>query len=128
MWLERIPEEHQQVDLALGNAGADLLVAAVGAAPEAGDRQPELLLQEVTGRGRREQFVTGQQIQVVLGPLQHVPLLIIVRDQGDPPPGGRRRLVRHADPLGRSLPGPAARLAADSRLARCHVGRVSFTG
>jgi len=38
MWLERIPEEHQQVDLALGDAGADLLVATVGAAPEAGDR------------------------------------------------------------------------------------------
>jgi len=27
--LQRIPQEHQQVDLALGNAGADLLVAAV---------------------------------------------------------------------------------------------------
>jgi len=54
MWLQRIPEEHQQIDLALGDAGADLLVTAVRAAPEAGDRQPEILLQEVTGGGRRE--------------------------------------------------------------------------
>jgi len=54
MWLQRIPEEHQQIDLALSDAGADLLVTAVRAAPEAGDRQPEILLQEVTGGGRRE--------------------------------------------------------------------------
>ena len=54
MRLQRIPQEHQQIDLALGDAGADLLVAAAGAAPEAGDRQPELLLQEAAGRGRRE--------------------------------------------------------------------------
>jgi hypothetical protein len=59
MWLQRIPEEHQQIDLALGDTGADLLVTAVRAAPEAGDRQPELL-QEVAGRGRREQLVAGQ--------------------------------------------------------------------
>ena len=38
MWLQRIPEEHQQIDLALGDTGADLLVTAVRAAPEAGDR------------------------------------------------------------------------------------------
>jgi hypothetical protein len=38
MWLQRIPEEHQQIDLALRDPGADLLVTTVRAAPEAGDR------------------------------------------------------------------------------------------
>jgi hypothetical protein len=41
--LQRIPEEHEQIDLAFGDAGADLLVAAERAAAEAGDREPELL-------------------------------------------------------------------------------------
>src|ERR1035438_14162 len=85
MRLERIPQEYQQVDLALGDTGADLLVAAIRAAPEAGDGQAELL-QEVTGGGRGEQVVTGQQAQVVLGPLEHVLLLVVVRDQGDASP------------------------------------------
>jgi len=98
MWLQRVPQEHQQVDLALGDAGADLLVTAVRAAQEAGGWQARLLLQEVTRRGRREQLVTGQQIQVVPGPLEHVPLLVAVRDQGNPPPGGRRRVVGPARP------------------------------
>ena len=114
MWLQRVPQKHQQVDLAFGDAGTDLLVTAVRAAPEAGDRQPELLLQEVTGGGRGEQLVTGQQVQVVLGPLEHVPLLVVVRDQGNPPPCRRRRVVGHANPLRRSLPGSGAPLAADS--------------
>src|SRR4029077_20394026 len=61
------------------------------------------LLQEVTGRGRREQFVTGQQIEVVLGPLEHVPLLVVVRDQGNLSPCGSRRVVGHANPLGCSF-------------------------
>jgi len=39
------------------------------------------------------------------GPLEHVPLLVVVGDQGDPSSGGRRRVVGHADPLGRSYPG-----------------------
>jgi hypothetical protein len=34
MRLQRIPQEHQQVDLALGDTGTDLLVTAVRAAPE----------------------------------------------------------------------------------------------
>src|SRR5262249_52532289 len=105
MRLQRIPQEHQQVDLALGDAGADLLVAAVRAAAEAGDRQPELLLQEVAGGGRREQLVTGQQVQVVPGPLEHVPLLVVVRDHGNPPPPARRRVVGHEIPLRPWLPG-----------------------
>jgi len=123
MRLQPIPEEHQQIDLALGDAGADLLVAAVRAAPEADDRQPELLLQQVTGRGRRGQLVTGQQIQVLLGPLQHVPLPIVVRNQGDPSPCGPRRVVGHADPLRYSLPGLGAQLEPELRLARCQADR-----
>src|SRR6202035_2447843 len=100
LWLQRIPEEDQQVDLALGDPGADLLVTTVRAAAEAGNRESELLLQQVTGRGGREQLVTGQQVQVVFRPFEHVALLIVVRDQGDPSPGGRRPVECHVNPLG----------------------------
>jgi hypothetical protein len=52
----------------------------------------------VTGSSRGEQLVTGQQVQVVLGPLEHVPLLVVVRDQGNPPPCGRCRVLGNASP------------------------------
>jgi hypothetical protein len=57
MRLERIPEEDQHVDLAIGDPGADLLVAAERAAAQAGHRQPEFGHEEVTGRASRAQVV-----------------------------------------------------------------------
>ena len=114
MRLQRIPQEHQQVDLALGDAGADLLVTAVRPAAEAGHRQAELLLEEMTRRGRCEQLVTGQPVEVVLGPLEHVLLLIVVRDQGNPPPCGRRRVVGHEKSSRTFWPGSVAQLALSS--------------
>src|SRR5207248_2068239 len=67
--LQRVPEEHQQVDPALRDPGADLLVTAVRAAAEAGDRQAEPVLQQAARGGGGEQLVAGQQVQVVPGPL-----------------------------------------------------------
>ena len=111
MRLQRVPQEDQDVDLALGEAGADLLVAAVGAAPEAGNGQAKLLGQQMAGRGGCEQVVSVEEIEVVLGPLQHVPFLIVVRDQGDPPPRRRRCLVGNVCPPG-SVVGLRARQGA----------------
>src|SRR5438093_13546272 len=47
--LQRIPQEHQQIDLALSDPGTDLLVAAERATAETGDRQPEPFLQQTAG-------------------------------------------------------------------------------
>jgi hypothetical protein len=90
-----------------------LLVAAVGP-PEAGDRQPELLLQELTGRLSRT-AVTGQQIQGYSGPPSkscfYCRAIRAIR------PGGRRGVRSGMQILRRSLPGPVywPRL----HLARC---------
>jgi hypothetical protein len=47
--LQRIPEKHQQIDLAIGDPGADLLVAAEQAAAEAGDGQAGFLVKQAPG-------------------------------------------------------------------------------
>ena len=48
--LERVPEEDQKVYLTLDDLGADLLVAAEGAALEPLDRELQLLLESRPGR------------------------------------------------------------------------------
>ncbi len=82
--LERVPEEDQDVDLALRDLGADLLVAAERAALQAGDRQPELVAEQRAGGAGGAEVVLGQQRAVEPGPLREVRLLVVVRDQGDP--------------------------------------------
>jgi hypothetical protein len=101
MRLERIPEEDQHVDLAIGAPGADLLVAAERAAAQAGHRQPEFGHEEVTGRASRAQVVPGEQPPVEPGPLREVALLVVMRDQGNSAPdrvlGLERRAARLPD-------------------------------
>ena len=49
---ERIPEEDEKIDLAIGDLGADLLIAAQGPALELGDLEAQLLFQDFAGRAR----------------------------------------------------------------------------
>jgi hypothetical protein len=94
--LERIPEEDQTIDLAFGDAGADLLVAAERAALKFVDRQPELLLEQMAGGAGREELVGGEEIDVESGPLEQLELLVVVGDQGDRArPGGGREQERN---------------------------------
>jgi hypothetical protein len=86
--LERVPEEDQDVDAALGDPGADLLVAADRPTEEPGDRQAELEFQQGTGGSGGVQRVSVQCLQVVLGPAEQVRLLVVVRDQGYVSSGG----------------------------------------
>jgi hypothetical protein len=79
----RVPEEDQHVELAEGDERADLLVAAERAALEAGDRQVECFAQQPAGGAGSVQGVPGEQVPVVLGPLEEVVLLAVVGDQGD---------------------------------------------
>src|SRR5262249_11961346 len=63
----------------------DLLIPAERAAAEARHRQPESLAEHLPGGPGREELMTGQQVAVELGPLVHVLLAAVVRDERDPP-------------------------------------------
>jgi hypothetical protein len=82
-WLERVPEEDQEVDVPLGDLPADLLVTAQRSAAEGNDVEIELLGEESAGRARRVQRVPGQEIAVERRPFQQIALLVVVRDQRD---------------------------------------------
>src|SRR5919202_2499118 len=84
--LERVPEENEAVDAALGDARADLLVAAQRPALKALHLEVELLLEQAAGGPRREQLVLGQQVAVEARPLEELALLAVVRDERDAPP------------------------------------------
>src|SRR5262249_52754857 len=67
--LQRVPEEHQQVDLAVRDPGADLLVAAQPAAAEADDGQAEILVEQAPGGTGGVQAVPGEDAAGEAGPL-----------------------------------------------------------
>ena len=84
--LKRIPEENQQVDLAIGDPGADLLVAAEGPAAETGDGQVEFFVKQPPGGTGGIQAVPGQDRAVESGPFGEVLFSAVVRDERDSPP------------------------------------------
>jgi hypothetical protein len=81
---DRVPEEDQEVDLALTDLPADLRVAPQRSALEQDDVQSELVPQQAAARGGRVQLVTGEKPAVEGRPLQQVLLLVVVGDQRDP--------------------------------------------
>src|SRR5262245_63150441 len=83
MRLERIPEEDDEVDPALGDAGPDLLVAAQGAAQVEIHLEPQLGFEQVAGRARGEQLVALERAAIVASPLQEIVLAIVVGDESD---------------------------------------------
>src|SRR5215469_3632062 len=86
MRFQRVPEEHEQVDLPIRDAGPDLLIPAEWPAVEPGHRQADFLAEHPAGGAGREQAVLGKEVAVELGPLTHVPLTAVVRDERDPAP------------------------------------------
>src|SRR5262245_18822923 len=84
--LERIPEEDEQIDRALGDPGSDLLVAAERSAHQPGDLEPQLVLQQGPGRPGGNQVVLRQRGAVELRPAQQLDLLVVVSDECDYPP------------------------------------------
>jgi hypothetical protein len=79
---EGVPEEDQHVDLAGRDERTELLVAAEGAAAQAGDVEVELVTQQPAGRARRQQIVTGEEFAIEAGPVEQIRLLVVVGDQG----------------------------------------------
>src|SRR5437867_8464153 len=84
LWLERIPEEHQEVDLAVGDECAKLLIAAKRSAAELLHWDVELFLEERSGRSGGDEIVGRKEPQVEPGPGNEVWLLVVVCDEPDP--------------------------------------------
>src|ERR1700683_342137 len=89
LWAHRVPEEDEHVKVAGGDQRADLLVTAEWPALEAGDGQVHSVAQHLAGRAGRIQDVTGEDVTVVLGPLEEVTFPVVVRYQGDVLRSGR---------------------------------------
>ena len=73
----------------LTRAGVSItLVTAERAAEQPGHGQAELVSQQPPGGGGGDELVPGQRGPVVGGPLEHVLLAVVVRDQRDAPDVG----------------------------------------
>jgi hypothetical protein len=82
--LERIPEEDQEVDRAVGDHRPDLEVAAQRPGLQQAHRQVKFALEHDTGRPRGDQVVFGEHASVEPGPFDQVLLLVVVGNQADP--------------------------------------------
>ncbi len=72
MWLlfKGIPEEDQEIDRALGDERADLLVATEWAAQESFDGYIQFVSDEPAGRAVSVNVVLGEDLAIVRRPLQ----------------------------------------------------------
>ena len=78
-----IPEEDQQLDLALRDLGADLLVASQRPALQLVDGKSDLFFEQLASRAGGKQLVLRQDVPIEACPLQEILLLIIMRHEGD---------------------------------------------
>ena len=81
---QRIPEEDQEVDLLAYDLGADLLVAAKGAAAQFLYSRVERQFEQRSRGSGGALFMLLEQVAVVLRPLQQIFLLVVVCYEGDP--------------------------------------------
>ena len=78
-----IPKEDEKVDIAFRNSRADLLITAKWTTLQLGDRNPQFLLEDPTGRASRKQVVLSEEYLVVFHLGDQVGLLVIVSDERD---------------------------------------------
>ena len=81
--LQRVPEEDNAIEPAFGDSRAHLLVAAERSAEKAMDGQVERLGHEPTGRARRVQLVVAKDMTVRQRPVEHLPLAVIMGNEGE---------------------------------------------
>jgi hypothetical protein len=79
--LQRIPEENHEVDAAVDDPRADLLIPTERPAQEASNRQAELRRKQCSRRACCKQFVMDKRAAIVPGPVQQVALTVVMRDQ-----------------------------------------------
>lgn len=113
---ERVPEEDQDIHLALGDLRADLLVAAQRPAQKHLHGQPQFLLEQGARRAGGEDFVVAQPPDVEARPFEQVLLAVVVGDEGDALAARKRAgLQSH----GRSLSAGGLRCANLSTKRAC---------
>ena len=78
-----IVEAQHQIDLVVGDAGSDLLAAAVGEGQEPVDGQPRGVGDDLAGGGSGAQGMLSQDPAVGGAELSHQLLFVIMGDQGD---------------------------------------------
>src|SRR5271166_10912 len=85
---ERIPEEEDDVEAPLGDERADLRVAAERTREQHVDGQVELLGDGTAGRRGRVDLAIRERVAIERGPLRHLVLAGVVRDEGYAEPFG----------------------------------------
>src|SRR5258708_40369241 len=113
MGRERIPEEDDQIELPLRDHRADLRVTAAWATEQRAHGGADRVGHELRGVSRAAELRIAEQRAVPGGPLDHVLLLSIVRDERDP------LSCVHDEDDGRDPAGAA------SRRATCAAGEVT---
>ena len=80
---QRVAQEDDIVDIADGDARADLLVAAHRAGEHRLDAEAEGVVDQGTCRARRDQVELREEFLVVANELEHLALLLVVGNQGN---------------------------------------------
>jgi hypothetical protein len=83
LWFEWIPEEDEDVDEAIGDPTAELLVATKWAATKSLHGESRMFIHEPTGRPRADQDVLRQFRAVVGGPREQLIFHVVVGDECD---------------------------------------------
>ena len=84
LWFEWIPEEDEDVDEAIGDPSAKLLVTSKRAAPKSLDSETCVFIHEPAGRPRADENVLRQFRAVVGGPCEQLIFHVVVGDERDP--------------------------------------------
>src|SRR5918996_1498908 len=94
---QRVPEEDHGMDLAAGDRGADLQVAALRPAGLQLDGQTEMLADEAAGRTGGHEMDTREDLQVRRYQIEEVVLLLVVGDQRHGGASRARSVPRHPE-------------------------------
>src|SRR5271163_185117 len=95
MWLrrQRIPEEHDEIELMLDEHRADLRVAAEWAGEQERNLQAGVLGDECSGRPGGDKRTTGERIAIEFDPFGQICFACVVRDERDASVGAHRRTI-----------------------------------
>jgi len=84
LWLQRVPEEDEEIYITLSDHRTDLLVPAERTTHERFNIEPEFALESTPRRSSRMEAVLCQHLMVVARPCDEVRLAIVVGDQDYP--------------------------------------------
>ena len=80
---QRVAQEDDVIDIADGDARANLLVTAERAGEHRLDAEAEGVVDQRSGRARRDQVELREEVLVMADELEHLALLLVVGNQGN---------------------------------------------